>query len=717
MLKLEHVSKYYNNRGVTTKGLDDISVEFNKGEVVAITGESGSGKSTLLNVISRLDTFDDGEIYFKGNETSYFNVLDMDQFRKNKISFVFQNYNIIESYTVLENVMLPLLINGENKVEAKKKALEILDKVGLTKRANNRGTQLSGGEKQRTVIARALALDTPIIACDEPTGNLDQKTGREIIELICELSKDKLVLIVTHNFDELKDLATRKIKIHDGKIVEDIKFREFENDQNEELNLDYVPISRKVDFRIATSNLISTPKKTIFTFLIFMVIAFFSLNIFQNIMTDANTTTAAYRFNYHNDKKFQVYDENYKALDVDKLKKVGTVIENPFYERTSFYLERVTSENYYYNSGINAIYESYVEGEITDGKEPQNDNEFVLYMPYTTTYYEVGQIYKIKKESKLFSNSLNSAVDTSNLEDTTFTISGIGYSDYISGPVITKCAKLEEYARFNAVKDMDLDDHSDTFSLQNYMVYYNFDDVTHIANYNETTAIDLDKIYLREFNYNLFNLGAIPCDTTKNETYLKYKMTYELTACENAIVIGYDYYQYFTDTYEASVYISKKSDIKKLDELGYKYYASDITNNSSNIIDDLAIYFSIVTSAVLIVILYFISYVILRKVYETKNESYTIFRTLGVNIDDMKKISLYEILILSVISTTFVYVLMTILGKIFKYKTFFKLFSNISPLITIIYFICTILMSVLIAIKFNKKLFKKSVKESLKEAK
>ena len=173
MIELKNVSKFYSDNGTVTVGLKDINLKLNKGEFVAITGDSGSGKSTLLNVISSIDTYDEGEILVYGNETFYFNQNDSDTFRKNNVSFIFQKYNIIDSYTVLENVMLPLLIKGKSRSEARVEALGIIDRVGLGKRIHNRGSKLSGGEKQRCVIARALASDAPILACDEPTGNLD----------------------------------------------------------------------------------------------------------------------------------------------------------------------------------------------------------------------------------------------------------------------------------------------------------------------------------------------------------------------------------------------------------------------------------------------------------------------------------------------------------------------------------------------------------------
>ena len=165
MIELKDVSKFYSNNGVTNIGLQNINLKLHRNEIVAITGESGSGKSTLLNVISKIDFFDEGEIFYYGNETSYFSISDMDDFRKNKVGFIFQNYNILDSYTVLDNVMIPFLLKGLSKTDAKVEAMLLIKKVGLDGRENHRGSKLSGGEKQRCVIARALAGDCDILAC------------------------------------------------------------------------------------------------------------------------------------------------------------------------------------------------------------------------------------------------------------------------------------------------------------------------------------------------------------------------------------------------------------------------------------------------------------------------------------------------------------------------------------------------------------------------
>ena len=167
-----------------------------------------------------MDTYEEGELYVEGEPTSHFMQKDWEEYRKQYISFIFQDYNILESFTVLQNVELALM-HIESHKERRAKALELLRRVGLEKHIHHKGSKLSGGQKQRTVIARALAKDSPILLCDEPTGNLDSKTSEEIISLLREVSKDKLVIIVTHNFEQVEAYATRHIRIYDGAVDRD----------------------------------------------------------------------------------------------------------------------------------------------------------------------------------------------------------------------------------------------------------------------------------------------------------------------------------------------------------------------------------------------------------------------------------------------------------------------------------------------------------------
>ena len=221
MIRLRNVSKYYYSKGIIASGISRVNLDLDAGEFVVITGESGSGKSTLLNVISGLDTYEEGEMYIEGKETSHYTAADFEEYRQQYISCIFQSFNLVSSYTVYQNVALAMQIDGCEPAEIRQKVTDIIRKVGLDEFRNRKVSKLSGGQKQRVAIARALAKDTKILVADEPTGNLDSESAEGIVELLTDIAADKLVIVVTHNYEQFKDHATRIIKMHDGKIVED----------------------------------------------------------------------------------------------------------------------------------------------------------------------------------------------------------------------------------------------------------------------------------------------------------------------------------------------------------------------------------------------------------------------------------------------------------------------------------------------------------------
>lgn len=287
MLRLDNVSKYYYGNDVVALGLRKVSLEFKLGEFVAVSGESGSGKSTLLNVISGLDTYEDGELYINGEETSYYSKEEWESYRRQYIGFVFQNYNIIDSYSVLENVMVALTLQGYDKATRKERALELIEKVGLSTHIHHKASKLSGGQKQRAVIARALAKDCPIIVADEPTGNLDSETGNQIMKLLQDISENKLVIVVTHNYDQVADYATRKIRLFDGEVVED-KVLKDRQDVTEGITLAKYRISFLALMAIAARNLFRTPRRTIFTIIVAMFISLAFMFSFGSFVEGTN---------------------------------------------------------------------------------------------------------------------------------------------------------------------------------------------------------------------------------------------------------------------------------------------------------------------------------------------------------------------------------------------------------------------------------------------
>lgn len=221
MLELKNIRKTYRVGDIETRALDGISVAFRQKEFVAILGTSGSGKTTCLNIIGGLDRYDEGEMYIKGKKTSDFKDRDWDAYRNNSVGFVFQSYNLIMHLSIVANVELGMTLSGVSAEEKHRRALEVLEQVGLKDHLHKKPNQLSGGQMQRVAIARALANDPEILLCDEPTGALDTATSIQIMDLIKEVAKDRLVIMVTHNPELAEKYADRIIRFQDGKIVSD----------------------------------------------------------------------------------------------------------------------------------------------------------------------------------------------------------------------------------------------------------------------------------------------------------------------------------------------------------------------------------------------------------------------------------------------------------------------------------------------------------------
>ncbi|WP_125767792.1 ABC transporter ATP-binding protein/permease [Lapidilactobacillus wuchangensis] len=221
MLELKNIKKYYQVGDTTTKALDGVSVAFREKEFVAILGASGSGKTTLLNVIGGLDEYDSGDLVINGKSTKKFKATDWDAYRNNSVGFIFQSYNLIGHLGIIDNVELGMTLSGVSNAEKRQRAEDALTRVGLREHMHKKPNQLSGGQMQRVAIARALANDPDILLCDEPTGALDTETSVQIMELIQELSKEKLVIMVTHNPELAHQYANRIIEFSDGQIRDD----------------------------------------------------------------------------------------------------------------------------------------------------------------------------------------------------------------------------------------------------------------------------------------------------------------------------------------------------------------------------------------------------------------------------------------------------------------------------------------------------------------
>lgn len=263
MLSVKHIVKSYKTGDFIQKALDDVSVKFRSSEFVCILGSSGSGKTTFLNIIGGLDKYDSGDLIINGKSTKRFKDRDWDSYRNNSVGFIFQSYNLISHISILSNVELGMTLSGVSRKERKEKARDALCRVGLLDHANKKPNQLSGGQMQRVAIARALVNDPDIILADEPTGALDSVTSVQIMDLIKEISKDKLVIMVTHNSELAKEYSSRIISLKDGKIVDDSN--PYDGDDSSVYSFRKTSMSFITALKLSLTNIITKKGRTLLT--------------------------------------------------------------------------------------------------------------------------------------------------------------------------------------------------------------------------------------------------------------------------------------------------------------------------------------------------------------------------------------------------------------------------------------------------------------------
>ena len=221
MLQLKNIVKDYHTGDEVVQALKGVSVNFRRNEFVSILGQSGCGKTTLLNIVGGLDQYTSGDLVINGKSTKDFKSRDWDSYRNNSVGFVFQSYNLIPHQSVLSNVELALTLSGVSKAERRKRAKEVLERVGLGNQIHKKPNQMSGGQMQRDAIARALVNNPAVILADEATGNLDSRTSFEILVLFQKLhAEGRTIIFVTHN-PELSQYSSRNIRLRDGQVIED----------------------------------------------------------------------------------------------------------------------------------------------------------------------------------------------------------------------------------------------------------------------------------------------------------------------------------------------------------------------------------------------------------------------------------------------------------------------------------------------------------------
>ena len=465
-LKLCDIGKIYSSENNVAVGIRKVNLSFDKGEFVAVTGKSGSGKTTLLNVIGGLDSYEEGEMYIEGKPTSHYIKSDWDEYVAKYVSFIFQDYNILESFTVFENIEFALTSVKDLK-ERKRRALEIAERVGLKDRLNTKGVKLSGGEKQRTVIARAIAKDSPVILADEPTGNLDSVNAKSILALLKEVSEEKLVIVVTHNYEDVKEYATRHIRIYDGGVESDEIFERVKSSEDAEEKEGLYEKERQYVFKtrrkkskrskedrladardkfiLGWKRFCTRPKQNILiSVVLFIALSGIILSIslvsnlgyypvFFEVNDIEGRVLVATRDDYYTEQSAQELADKYGAssfimhdiyLDASALVVMeGDSIKNSQYFRLDM-----------------------LDGKKADkGRLPQRAYEILLRIPYNyANDYSVGQ------KLEMFNVNYQSRVDETNNQGMVYVISGIDYYVDNREPISACFTKegYEYYAQF-----------------------------------------------------------------------------------------------------------------------------------------------------------------------------------------------------------------------------------------------------------------------------
>ena len=738
MLELKNVSKFYSSNGMVSTGFSRVSLKFDLGEFVAITGESGSGKSTLLNVISGLDSYEEGEMYINGEETSHYTEKEYEIYRRKYVGNIFQNFNLVNSYTVYQNIELVLLLSGKNKKDIKDEIISLIKQVDLYKYRNRKVSKLSGGQKQRVAIARALAMNTPIILADEPTGNLDKKSSESVLKLLHDISKDKLVIIVTHNYDQIEKYVTRKITMHDGRVLEDKKVREYETvtdiRENKFSNIKWI---NKIC--LGVRNAFNIPSKLFLVIAVyfFMVMSiFFAYSSFKKYEYQLSLDGISMFFSNTSDKRIVIKKKNKSNITEDDYKKIFNLSNVDDVIKNDLYLdERVTLHDsdyafYLYGTVLNSSSIDKVnygvlpkdEDEVVIGLDKnsyylENNSERILNKTYTmevsgrefvklkvvgvkiqddnvaNNYYSESVIYITDALQDKLNDELNRSY--SDLTYKFGDIKGESYSGSIFNEILPsdrvplgKIVIPELWT--NQCKNFNCKNRSVKINVNN--LYFNFDKYFDVLDNYDSKNIEK----LTGYKYEKYNNLIFINDKDYNSLFDK----------------GY---------YQSSVFIKDekivRDTLRELNDLGFEtLYMPDVLYS---LVSDSVAGLKIARMLVLVILfitLFFISYFIIKLVFKSRNIYYSTLRILGSSFKTTKSLLNIELLTLAHLSyLVFIIFLLLVKLSIINNELLLDLSTYMGIGNYILLYILLLLMSLMITMRYSRKLFKDSVMNTYRE--
>ena len=716
MLELKNVSKFYYKKGIVSSGISKVSLKFDMGEFIAITGESGSGKSTLLNVISGLDTYEEGEMYVNGEETSHYNEEDYEEYRKKYIGNIFQSFNLVNSYTVYQNVELVLLINGETRRSVKHKVIDILKKVDLYKYRHTKVSKLSGGMKQRVAIARCLAKDAPIIIADEPTGNLDSKNAKSVLKLLYEISKYKLVIVVTHNFEQISEYATRRITMHDGSVIEDMKLK----DKNEvkEVNTSKFKKTKVIsNLRLGIRNTFNiVPKFLLLTFVyLFVLISIVGVySAFLELESTNNTYNSFFNETDANKRVIVKKKDNssFTNEEINKLKSISNVekvITNDYVY--DYNMSLIDYENIFLDSNFMKLEE--FKGKLKYGRMPLNDNEIIVSGSKDNYYIEDMGSELINKEV-----SINSGIDEIKVK-----IVGVSVFDKYNWMVTSYVSdKIYNYVE-NKVEQVYgttkvfISDNSQIVDpnikisniLSEGQVYISENNSYNCKSYNcmkDSLNIKFSNMYTNK-EISLSNVKVY------NKNNFKKIFGSEYDDMDTIYLSNNDYDKLYKNNniYQVSLFVKDVRNIDKtMNELNdYVSFSLNSVKQDGALVQVIKIVKTIIIT-VLVIVLFFVSYFVIKLIIKSRNKYFTTIRILGGSYIEVKRLLQIELLnVTNIVYLVFLVISLLIKNDIIVSESIKNMLFYINLKEYVIVYLILSVMSYLTSSRYSRKIFKRSV--------
>ncbi|MEF2833388.1 MAG: ABC transporter ATP-binding protein [Clostridia bacterium] len=761
MIELHNVSKFYSNKDTVSTGFSKVDLNLDMGEFVVITGESGSGKSTLLNVISGLDSYEEGELFIAGEDTSGYRTEDYERYRKKYIGNIFQDFNLVNSYTVYQNVELSMMLSGMPRSEQKQNIPEYIEMVDMTAYTKTKASKLSGGQKQRVAIARALAKNAPVIVADEPTGNLDSASAEKVMETLHRISKDRLVVIVTHNYEQAAPYVTRKITMHDGRIIEDKKLQPAAGDLSDDEMESYLhpeeerPVYRKMSagsqLRLGVRNTFNLPAKFILLLLVYLFVT-------AAVLSQYASTKQALHSN-----DLMGYNNYFTDTSPERLiltKKDGSAFTTSDYES----LQKMDNADYIIkgDAGIDTgiMFESddidisgpmypvsCLKEKPTIGRLPKKDTEVVLVAdPECYSYDAIKEMDKKILGKKYYIDALNSMAiqggdrlikDKVTVVGVVFLSEDAGRSSngnvmiYVTDNVAARV--LVKTAAASSAVTLDFSGTKSDYSGMQVVypskkvpkgeVYISEDQAFQFyeegAARGKTMGLHVKNHYFEESRD--FRIGQVfKADNIRSLLGLSKNNYDEYTS--NVYINPSDYNKIFNQgNFQSSFFMKDEklsdSTVKALEGAGYKVLVikdtfTDATGGYAFILR----MFSMVRLALEFIVLFFISYAVIRLIMRSRNSYYSTLRILGASRKNTDNILRIELLLMMAISYGGVLVGSNLVRRgIVAVPAVNERLAFLSATDYFILFVGLLVMSLLIAKRYSHKIFSKSAMKVYRE--